>query len=115
MRGRARRRLVDLVRQRIDIAYRIAVDAARKGEWEYSSRLGSYIKRMSMATRVRMNRRVKRGLCKRCSIALIPGVTATVRTRSQGCFSYIIIRCRACGWIHRYPYKTRCKHGGSKG
>ncbi|MEB3779081.1 MAG: ribonuclease P Rpr2/Rpp21/SNM1 subunit [Desulfurococcales archaeon] len=108
MKRRGRRLLVDLVRQRIERIYLLAVEAAKRGEWDYSSRLGSYIKELSRATRVRMDRRIKRGLCKKCSIPLIPGVTATVRTRSQGCFAYIVIRCRTCGWIHRYPYRTRC-------
>ncbi|MEB3806710.1 MAG: ribonuclease P Rpr2/Rpp21/SNM1 subunit [Desulfurococcales archaeon] len=104
-RRRSRAILKDLVLQRIEILYGIAVQKAREGEWDYAARLGSLIKEMSTTTRVRPPRRIKRALCKRCNLPLIPGVTASLRLKSQGRFSYIVIRCARCGWIHRMPYK----------
>ncbi|MCE4620136.1 MAG: ribonuclease P Rpr2/Rpp21/SNM1 subunit [Desulfurococcales archaeon] len=97
--------LRDLVRQRIQILYQLAVEAAKRGDYEYASRLGGLIRELSSSTRTRIPRRIKRWMCKQCNIPLIPGVTATVRLRRQGKFSYLVIRCRHCGWIHRRPYK----------
>ncbi|NOZ30729.1 MAG: ribonuclease P [Crenarchaeota archaeon] len=102
---RRKRLLRDLVRQRAEILYGIARDEARRGNLEYASRLGSLIKQLSQSTGVRLPRSLKRNLCKNCSLPLIPGVTATYRLRSQGRFSYIVIKCVRCGWIHRRPYK----------
>ncbi|MCE4600802.1 MAG: ribonuclease P Rpr2/Rpp21/SNM1 subunit [Desulfurococcales archaeon] len=104
-RRRSRAVLKDLVVQRIEILYEIAVQKAKEGDWDYAARLGSLIKEMSTTTRVRPPRWIKKALCKRCNLPLIPGVTASLRLRSQGRFSYIVIRCARCGWIHRRPYK----------
>ena len=102
-----RRALERLVRARIRILYEAALEAARRGDLDYSARLGGLIRELSTYTRVRIPRDVKKGLCKHCSAPLIPGLTARVRLVSQGGFSYKVIRCLRCGWIHRYPYKKR--------
>ena len=104
-RKRYKRLLRDLVAQRIRILYSIALEAARKGDHTQASRVGSLIRLLSMRTRVRIPRNIKRGLCKNCNMPLIPGVTSRVRLRSQGKFSYKVQTCINCGWIHRYPYK----------
>lgn len=104
-RRQSRRILADLVVQRILILYNMALERARSGDYEQASRLGLLIKELSMRTRIRIPRSVKRGLCKNCSLPLIPGVTSRVRLRSQGRFSYRVVTCSRCGWMHRYPYK----------
>ncbi|MEB3774758.1 MAG: ribonuclease P [Desulfurococcales archaeon] len=114
-RSRSRRSLYkDLVRQRMQILYKQALDAARRGMREDAARLGGAIWRLHVETRIRMPRWMKRSLCKRCHIPLIPGVTATVRLRSQGCLAYKTVKCQNCGWIHRYPYRRRCRVEGAK-
>ena len=105
-RDRRRRAYRDLVRQRMEILYRLAVDNVRRGEVDQASRLGDAIWRLHIETRVRMPRWMKRSLCKKCHTPLIPGVSARVRLRSQGRLSYKVIKCIRCGWIHRYPYKV---------
>lgn len=102
---RSRRILSDLVLQRMSILYDMALERARSGDYEQASRLGSLIKELSLRTRVRMPKRLKRGLCKNCNLPLIPGITSRVRLRSQGGFSYRVLTCLRCGWMHRYPYK----------
>ncbi|MCE4602868.1 MAG: hypothetical protein F7B18_06780 [Desulfurococcales archaeon] len=117
-RRRSRRgndRLRDLVRQSMARLYRIAQQEARRGRLDRASRIGWEIWRLHVETRVRMPRWMKRGLCRRCKAPLIPGVTARVRTRSQGCLAYKTVTCLHCGWIHRYPYRRRCKGGRPKG
>jgi len=104
--GRSRRLFKDLVRQRMGILYRLAVDNVHRGNLDQATRLGEALWRLHVETRVRMPRWMKRGLCKRCHIPLVPGLTARIRLRSQGRFSYKVIRCNRCGWIHRYPYRV---------
>jgi len=97
----------DLARQRIVLLYRMAVEAARRGDVGYARDLGGLAWEMYRSTRARIPRWLKRGLCRRCHAPLIPGVTARVRLRSQGRrFSYVTVTCLACGWTRRYPYKT---------
>lgn len=108
--SRLREKYRDLVRQRISIVYSIAVDSVRKGEREYARRLGSYIREMSRRTRVRAPKPIKRSLCKNCNIPLIPGLTATIRARSQSRkHKYIVVKCSECGYIHRYVYKKEAE------
>ncbi len=122
---RTRRRNVrDLVIQRSRILYRLALDYARRGDVEQARRLGERIIRLSLATRTRLPRSIRRGLCRRCHAPLIPGVTARVRLRRDGRSAYISVACLNCGWITRYRYKperraerrrsAKEKHGGSK-
>jgi ribonuclease P protein subunit RPR2 len=96
---------VDIVRQRMKILYTLAIASVKQGDIEYARKLGELIKRMHQETRVKIPIAIKRGLCKNCNVPLIPGVTARVRLRTQGRFSYIVVKCLVCGWIHRYPYK----------
>ncbi len=102
--------LRDLVKQRIQILYTAAVISVEKGDLQYASLLGKQIYELSKTTRTRIPRRIKRSLCKKCKIPLVQGITATYRLRSQGKFSYIVIRCQYCGWIHRRPYKKGAKN-----
>lgn len=97
----------DLVLQRMRYLFRIAVESVKAGDLEYSRKIVKIMLRLSQATRVRMPRRIKRSLCKRCLSPLIPSVTSTVRLRSQGKLSYVVVRCLLCGWIKRYPYKPQ--------
>jgi len=110
-----KRRLRALVHERVQILYDQAVEAARRGDLEYAARLGGLIRELSLSTRVRLPRHIRRGLCKRCNTPLIPGVTSTVRLVSQGRFSYRVIRCLNCGWIHRYPYRKGGRRGVGRG
>lgn len=104
---RSRRLLRDIARQRYEILYTLAVEAVRRGEAEYARMLTSLMRRIAEKTRVRIPRRIKRGICKNCGAPLVPGLTARVRLRSQGGMSYRVVTCKLCGWLHRYPYKTR--------
>jgi len=95
----------------MEILYKLSVNAIKEGDVEYARRLGSLIRDLHERTRVKIPLYIKRGLCKNCNAPLIPGITARVRLRSQGNFSYIVVRCLVCGWIHRYPYKVGHRKG----
>ncbi|MCE4609215.1 MAG: ribonuclease P Rpr2/Rpp21/SNM1 subunit [Desulfurococcales archaeon] len=102
----------DLVRQRVHYLYKLAVEETEKGRLDYAASLGNYIKKLSKETGTRLPRDIKRSLCKNCGLPLIPGITSRVRLRTQGRFSYIVITCARCGWIHRYPYKAGRRNDG---
>ncbi len=50
---------------------------------------------------VRKPKYLRRGICKKCLIPLIPGITA--RYRIRGLRKYVIISrtCLMCGWVSR--------------
>ncbi|MEM0497498.1 MAG: ribonuclease P Rpr2/Rpp21/SNM1 subunit [Acidilobaceae archaeon] len=98
---------IDIVRQRYNIIFNLALAEARKGNYERARMLCNYMKAMATRTRVRIPRELKRSICKNCNLPLIPGVTATIRFRSQSRrFSYRVIKCKACSYIHRYLYSS---------
>jgi ribonuclease P protein subunit RPR2 len=86
---------------------RAAETLARAGRREESRLIVAQALELSKSTRVRVPRRLKRWICRNCKAPLIPGVNASVRLRSQGGMSYVVVRCLWCGWIHRRPYKKR--------
>lgn len=101
---RARRdRVADIVAEDSERILALAAEAARRGDVEYSRRLGSLILEMARGNGVRLPREVKLSICKRCHVALVPGVTLSVRVRRQGRHRYLVRRCLACGYIHRLP------------
>ncbi|MEM0340925.1 MAG: ribonuclease P Rpr2/Rpp21/SNM1 subunit [Acidilobaceae archaeon] len=98
--------LKDLVRQRAKIVFSQAVEAVRSGDYERAKELGFYLRELAMRTGVRLSRQLKRTICRNCYVVLLPGTTCTVRVRSQSrSFSYIVIKCKLCGYIHRRPFK----------
>ena len=106
MKRESRRRLLaDLVRQRQENIFDFALSELRRGNERRAREACEYLLKLSMRTRVRPRRELRRKICKNCRLPLLPGLSASVRTRSQGRFSYVVVRCLACGYIHRYPYK----------
>ncbi|MEM1873448.1 MAG: ribonuclease P Rpr2/Rpp21/SNM1 subunit [Acidilobaceae archaeon] len=104
--SKVRRLLRDLVCQRAKIILSQAVEAARRGDYARARELGVYAVTLAMRAGVRLPRGLKRAICKNCRAPLIPGLTCTVRARSQSRrFSYLVVRCKLCGYIHRRPYK----------
>lgn len=53
---------------------------------------------------VRMDLSIKRSVCRRCGMALVPGVTASIRTRpSPSAHMVLVTRCRLCTWQRSMP------------
>ncbi|MEM2221435.1 MAG: hypothetical protein QXU34_06695 [Ignisphaera sp.] len=50
-------------------------------------------------------------MCKNCSIIMVPGFNARVRSRREGKTLRVVTTCLVCGWIHRYEF-IRCRKGG---
>ena len=104
--SKRRRRLRDLAIQRIRILYRLASDRARIGDYGLSRRYIELIIRISRKARIRLPIYIRRGYCRRCKVALIPGVTARVRLQSAGKGSHVVVTCLLCGWKRRYMIKA---------
>ncbi len=108
---RARPNRAELVLEDIMRLSQFSFSAAQEGDFDLSSRVNELIIRISQMTRVRLPPEIKRTYCKRCKVSLIPGVTLSVRVRSQGRQKYVVRRCLVCGYIHRMPLG---RQGGGK-
>jgi RNase P subunit RPR2 len=77
-----------------------------------SRRYVELAQKISERTKVRLPTEMKRYLCKRCGIALVPGTNARVRLHARN--SGLVITCLSCGAVKRYPVtaKTRSKDDG---
>ncbi|RLG74867.1 MAG: ribonuclease P [Thermoprotei archaeon] len=95
----------DLARQRAMLLFKLAAEAAERGEVEWSRRYAWLVLRLSQAVRYRLPKNVKRRICKMCRVVLVPGATARVRIRSRGRHVRITVTCLACGYIHRIEFK----------
>ncbi len=104
--SKARKRLRDLAIQRIKILYKYAVERARMGDYGLSRRYIDLIIRISHKARIKPPIYIRRGYCRRCKVALIPGVTARIRIQSEGRGSRVVVTCLLCGWKRRYMIKA---------
>lgn len=68
-------------------------------------RYTSLAKKIGMRYNVRLSKDVKRKICKKCNTLLTPGKTCSVRLDSKN--KCIIIKCKKCNTIYRYPYKRK--------
>lgn len=66
-------------------------------------------KKIALRHRVKLPRRLKRAICKKCGIQLIPGKTSITRIRKER----IITTCRNCGHVARIPV-TKKKGNGNE-
>ncbi len=116
MLGRKSKRLLrDLAIQRMRWLYERSKEELRRGNKDLARRYIEILLSISRKSNVRVPRYIKRGICRRCNIPLIPGVSASVRIVADGKTSRIVIRCLECGWIHRYPYKPPKSSSKEKG
>ncbi len=97
------RQLVDIILEDAERLTEEATRAALEGDYRRSSMINELALRLSSANRVRLPRELKLSMCKGCKVTLIPGLTLSVRVRSQGRHRYLVRRCLVCGYIHRLP------------
>ncbi len=115
MTSKSRRLLRDLAVQRINWLFKLSLYMVRRNNTELARRYVEILLAISRKANIRLPRSIKRNICKNCHIPLLPGVTASIRLVSDGKTSRIIVKCKYCGWIHRYPYKPRRKSVSEKG
>ena len=94
-----RRRIVrKFARKWINELLKLAEEEVR----EHPERTRRYVELAKMASEkylVRIPRSIKRRICKRCDMLLVPGVTCVVRVR-DGVLEYV---CKECGYKRRFP------------
>ncbi len=91
---------MSIAEERVDILFELAKAAADSGEFERSREYVRLARRIAERNRCGLPREFKRYTCKRCAVALRPGVNARVRLTN----GRVVIRCE-CGATQRYPYK----------
>ncbi len=99
-RGKKPRYQIEIAKERIDIL----LDLAEKELKKHPKRTKRYVelaRKIGMRYNVRLTKEQKKKFCKKCNIILKPGVTSEQRTK-QG---KLIVKCKECGEIYRYPYK----------
>ncbi|MGC8982708.1 MAG: ribonuclease P protein component 4 [Desulfurococcaceae archaeon] len=103
------RLLKDLAVQRFSLLFRLALEATRKGDYALARRYVEIGLRILRKAQLRPPKKYKRRYCRKCLAPLIPGITLSVRIRSEGKGSRVVYRCLLCGWIRRFMIKTRWK------
>ncbi|MFW6320819.1 MAG: ribonuclease P protein component 4 [Halohasta sp.] len=89
-----------IAEERVDILFELAKSAAAAGEFDRSREYVRLARRIAERNRCGLPREFKRFTCKRCDVALRPGVNARVRLND----GRVVVRCD-CGATQRYPYK----------
>jgi ribonuclease P protein subunit RPR2 len=114
-RRRVRELIEDIALERMEILFKLGIEAVKHGDYELARRYGELIRRISMRTRVKLPREMKRWVCKCCHIIMVPGFNARVRTRRDGRALRVVTKCLSCGWIHRYQFVVKKGHGEAQG
>jgi ribonuclease P protein subunit RPR2 len=98
--GKTRAAVATVANERIEILIDQARRMASENE-QLSKRYVSLARKISERTKVRIPAEMKRYLCKKCGIALVPGGNAKVRLHAAK--SGLVITCLSCGSLKRYP------------
>lgn len=94
------------VYQRVNYLYQAAHECIKKNPQNVSL-CRYYVYTLKIITRrlcLHLHPDIKRNMCKRCCVLLIPGVTSVVRTRGRR-QKHTVVTCLECGTHRRYVYK----------
>lgn len=101
-RAKSVRLMKDIASQRAMLLYKMSLEAVRKGDIVRAQRYVEIMLKVAAKGRVRLSRKIKRGVCRKCKTPLVPGVTSSVRLRRKGKVKRLVVRCLVCGWTRRY-------------
>ena len=105
--GSERRLVRDIAKQRITLLFKLGEEEVRRGRVDLARRYGELIYRIAAKANVKIPKPIKRRICRKCKVILIPGLTMRVRIQSEGSRgSRVVVTCLKCGWIRRYYIKT---------
>jgi len=90
----------DLARQRIERLFALANQVV-KSDSSLANRYVELALKISMRTRVRIPRELKRSVCRKCHAYLCPGITSRVRIRASRS-PHVSVTCLNCGNVRRY-------------
>ncbi|MFQ5800938.1 MAG: ribonuclease P protein component 4 [Candidatus Hydrothermarchaeales archaeon] len=88
-----------IARERMDILLNLAGEVFHSDR-ELSRRYVSLARRIGMRYNVRLTKKDKLMVCKRCNSFLVPGVNCRVRTHALRA----VITCLECGSVRRIPF-----------
>ncbi|MDX1534014.1 MAG: ribonuclease P [Thermoplasmata archaeon] len=89
-----------IARERMDVLFELAEEEARRGNLPRSNRYVRLARRLGMRYNVPFPSAHRRRYCRGCGAFLAPGAAARVRLRR----ARVIVTCRTCGRVSRYPY-----------
>jgi len=89
----------EMAHQRIRLLFELAEESFEKAPL-LSNRYVLLAKKISMRHRIRMPRALKRRICKKCGVFLVPGSNSRIRIRDDR----VVTTCLECGMIVRIPY-----------
>ncbi|HEC81126.1 MAG TPA: ribonuclease P [Thermoplasmatales archaeon] len=92
-----------IARQRINILFHLAEDAAKKHRFDRADRYVQLARKIGMKYLIPIPREFKHLMCKKCHRFLLPGVTGRVRV-SRG---KIVISCLYCKHCKRIPLREK--------
>ncbi|WP_236698190.1 ribonuclease P protein component 4 [Pyrodictium occultum] len=93
--------------QAVHRLYRLAVDAARRGDVDYARALVREADELRRRLRLPKPWVLRRGVCRGCGAPLVPGITARVRLVRDGRVTRLVVACLICGYLHRYIVRVR--------
>ncbi|MGI0100659.1 MAG: ribonuclease P protein component 4 [Candidatus Micrarchaeaceae archaeon] len=88
--------------ERIGILYGLAKGAYSNNEVELSRRYTKLLLRISQHYRIKLDRHMKIGICKKCGSPLIAGINLRVRAASSN--RRMVYKCIDCGTERSIPY-----------
>jgi len=94
-----------IAKERIGILFGLAEDEM-KNHPKRSKRYVELARKIGMRYNIRLAKEQKRKFCKNCNSVLKPGVTSQQRTEK----GKLIIKCRKCNKIYRYPFRKKGAH-----
>jgi len=97
-RGRKPREMRAIAKERIKILMELAIKNGLENKIDRADRYVYLARKIGMKYNVRIPRKYKRFICKKCKRALIPGITARVRIRR----GKVVYTCLRCGGAKRY-------------
>lgn len=100
----------DNAKSRADVKQKILTDSAGGTlRLKPALYLAPHIRSVSLKSQIRLSRDIKRSLCKRCNMLLVPGKTSTEKIEN---LSYegqklwadvLVVECKTCGAGKRFP------------
>jgi ribonuclease P protein subunit RPR2 len=100
---------VDDLAVNMNLPETLSLDAYQPRRQNPAAYLASHISTISLKSKTKVSRDVKRTICKRCSSILVPGKTSKVRVQNLSKNSkkpwadVLIVQCDLCAMEKRYP------------
>lgn len=98
-----------IARERVLRLFNMAYGKVREGDVELARRYVEIALKIASKAQLKLPIKLKRSYCRNCYVPLIPGLTLSVRIRSEGRGSRVVYRCILCGWTRRFMIKASRK------